>query len=546
MLGYRSSAHLAPLLFGLVSASACSDSPSFALRWSIADAGSDPTNAPMLNNASLCTAAGLSELEIAVLHNSGANQGAQALRYRTRCFEPSFTDSAGRHEGPELEPGDYVLALSGLRRNGLPWDYSTRPTDPAPSPYFATYAANNGRAAYATATFTVKEDKTTDLGTLALVAPPACDDGIDNDRDGQVDRRDAQCQLSEILGATASEGTSDREIVFSYELTSFGERPGPLLWDTLGLPQVALRIGNQPLAASACENPERPVERLDASSIDFSQCVRVQGNSALTLAAEVSCIVVDSVDASRLGIAAREPGCYPIDVTWGTFDANAGGFVPHSRTLQIARAHPQHSSSNILPFDLHYDDVDADIRATWSQPISLLQQLIPQRPAVQSCAPQSVRPSLNLGVSSYLFRLTDHLGEVRPDLLAQWSFDGVVPGEGAAIDAEGFLEVPCLTKSILPTGLNWDGPYTIEVRARGVQVPNNEVEEVEQIDVCLATPAAVVMNPGSVVSLKLEPLRPDDAALPANCVQCNDDSQCTADPTSDTPQLRCDAGRCRP
>ncbi|MCA9680900.1 MAG: hypothetical protein KC457_01790 [Myxococcales bacterium] len=162
---------------------ACGEAPSYQIGWRIADADgiTNPDTVSELRTVKQCSEVGLSLIEVTAL----AGDGSVAHVSRFPCFPSPFADG-DLVDGPTLAPGDYTLSITGLRRSGEVWDCTPDPNaDPDIDPLCI---------AQASAQVSIAEGQLPAV-EVVLLAPPQCDDGIDNDNDGRVDRQDRACQL---------------------------------------------------------------------------------------------------------------------------------------------------------------------------------------------------------------------------------------------------------------------------------------------------------------------------------------------------------------
>ena len=169
------------VLAGMAVVCGCAAEPAFTARWSVEDA-EDDESFPALTSAQQCSSLGIGSVSIETF---GATKGGTRtlLDLRERpCFPPTFVDDDAAVAGPELTPGDYVVAVRGIRRDGASWT-EILPAD----------CDERQPLPVACASITVEDGETVTLDDFELSAPPQCEDGIDNDGDGLVDQRDPGC-----------------------------------------------------------------------------------------------------------------------------------------------------------------------------------------------------------------------------------------------------------------------------------------------------------------------------------------------------------------
>ena len=209
-----SASRLLPALaiFGL-GASACGEPPSFRAEWKIAPSYDQMADAIRPESIAACTATGIGGVRIET------TQEGLSIDSRTfDCYE------GGSVDGPTLPPGVYDVDIIGLRRNGESWVCELDETyigqvDCQPGSLDCACADGGQCDAGLSCTSqfsqgdegSVVEDRwcvpciartsqrieivaeATEALDFTLIAPPECDDGIDNDRDGLTDRLDPAC-----------------------------------------------------------------------------------------------------------------------------------------------------------------------------------------------------------------------------------------------------------------------------------------------------------------------------------------------------------------
>ena len=150
-------------LAGLLLVAGCGEAGSYELSWVIACDSSEAKacTACAMDSAMGCSKVGLDSIMVRVLRGT-----AEEAVSTFPCFS-SQDGALGR--GPGLEPGDVTLEVSGLSPGGqqLTGPVTTRVNIP---------------------------DTGLRKGCVALLAPVACADGVDNDGDGLVDGLDPQCK----------------------------------------------------------------------------------------------------------------------------------------------------------------------------------------------------------------------------------------------------------------------------------------------------------------------------------------------------------------
>ena len=168
----------------VVVAVGCAEEPSYTLRWELVSDQIDIDH---------CSEVGVSKIEVLTLAGSVPTLLSMASLSEEDLVDvrehPCQVD--GVVDGPTLEPGDYTVYVAGQRRSGEWWPCS----EDEPECYAAALAEVR-----------VPEDPALRPEvSVVLLAPPQCDDGIDNDQDGRVDDRDPACLLPSNANAAGLE-----------------------------------------------------------------------------------------------------------------------------------------------------------------------------------------------------------------------------------------------------------------------------------------------------------------------------------------------------
>lgn len=201
----------------LLALAGCGQPPGFELRWTIeSDA---PIAAPLM--AKQCSEVGIFSVRVTV-----ERAGEQVATEEYPCFE-------GVGDGPPLEPGEYELEIEGLRRNGEPWEFDEEVGLP--------------RVAWAEATVVVSEGTIPGV-EVVLLAPPECDDGIDNDRDGVVDNADPGCDIETLTDEPRE--SNDAELTLFEVSVSFLHSPA-VRPSNVGVHSISLAVDGELLATFA-------------------------------------------------------------------------------------------------------------------------------------------------------------------------------------------------------------------------------------------------------------------------------------------------------
>jgi hypothetical protein len=215
------------LALGLLALTGCGQPPSFELSWRI---GQTLEDAPPLTAVKQCSDVGIFSVRVTI--SSGAQEVAID---EYPCFSIV--------EGPPLEPGEYTVEVEGLRRSGEPWAF-----DPEVD-------AEADRIAYWTSTVIVSDGALPSIDAV-LLAPPECDDGIDNDRDGTVDGQDPGCEMVPLTGEP-SEFNDAAVTLFDLDVTFLGS---PAVMPTnVGVQYLLIEIDGELLA------------QVSSSQLDYAQ-----------------------------------------------------------------------------------------------------------------------------------------------------------------------------------------------------------------------------------------------------------------------------------
>jgi hypothetical protein len=206
------------LVAALALAPACAESPSVELRWRIQgppEAGF-ADDAPPLTSIRQCTEVGIGRVRLTTRAN-----GLPIDVRDFPCFPDDFGDEGALAPGPELPAGTYELTLQGMRRSTTEtW------TDDQVS---------------VTAEVTVSGGAPVPLDDLILPAPPTCDDGVDNDRDGFVDAGDIDCRVSD-----PSESNQVTTVQFFVEVSFLDDNPYDVSCGTMGIANFLVRVDDDP------------------------------------------------------------------------------------------------------------------------------------------------------------------------------------------------------------------------------------------------------------------------------------------------------------
>jgi len=172
------------------------------------------------------------------------------------CFPRDFYSEGGTVGATILSPGDYVLAIRGVRSNPDrdPWlapdveppcENINDPTSCPPCiPDRDTCV--EGMQTCTCRDLQVSDGQTEDFPDLVLGAPPECDDGIDGDGDGLVDVTDPGCIVSDDEAFEPSEARAN--LRFSFRLLGVPEVETetniPVVCDVVGIREFRIQTAD--------------------------------------------------------------------------------------------------------------------------------------------------------------------------------------------------------------------------------------------------------------------------------------------------------------
>lgn len=231
-----------------VSASAilagCGEDPSFEVRWAIASDFTTLASPIDPESVAECTAFGLGGVRVTT--KSG---GLLIDEREFQCFE------GGAVSGPTLDDGIYDIEVVGLRRNGNPWTCTLEVDTPVlmaddcetgsegcgclPEAFcneglncaaqILPFNSDGTRdpADPICLPCTAREKQRVEIDgsrpelQYTLIAPPECDDGIDNDEDGLTDVLDPACASD----ATKAEDSDLQDTIISVSASFLDNNP---------------------------------------------------------------------------------------------------------------------------------------------------------------------------------------------------------------------------------------------------------------------------------------------------------------------------------
>lgn len=191
-------ARLALVLAFAAQAGACTEAPSFQVRWKLhayTELPVDAKDAPKLISVAQCTEFGISKIRMTTRRcGATCTDGPPEVvdEREFTCFPPGFEDPDAHAPGPEAGPGLYTVTLAALGRRGtnfcaIPEDTGGM-TDDVDAPGCEVIAS-------AAREVTIRETgEGQKIDDMVIVAVPQCDDGVDNDHDGATDLADPSCR----------------------------------------------------------------------------------------------------------------------------------------------------------------------------------------------------------------------------------------------------------------------------------------------------------------------------------------------------------------
>jgi hypothetical protein len=424
----------------------CTEPPSYELGWRLVDVDgfNDPEQAPPLVSVKQCSEVGVQKVQVTTrrLDNS------IAARQDYPCFPGAF----GRGElvdGPVLEPGEYKIEATGLRRSGERWACVADETLPEPKPCVA----------FAEGSVIVAEGELPAV-EFVLLSPPECDDGIDNDGDGLVDGKDPSC----IFNPDGPEQSDNRLALFQLKVTFLNS---PLVLPAnVGVMAVRVSVDGEVLAEATASDLNTDIwpfrlptisASLDPGEHELAVVAVDKGGQPVTDALLRTVAIPfaiftgddESLDPSRFDFTSErflEPIIEPISVgiglllapndDWGP-SCELGGFVDGARkTIDQTRirvadqdgAWLDAATLELLGFSSQgmltpVDEGDGWIGfacpstavvstpLTWGNYSIEIESRIGDNVCFQTKAPRDLRPAANTGPQNfYLDRVVDGMG----------------------------------------------------------------------------------------------------------------------------------------
>lgn len=394
-------ARLALVLAFAAQAGACTEAPSFQVRWKLhayTELPVDAKDTAPLTSVAQCTEFGVSKIRMTT-RRCGAScteSVPEVVDEREfNCFPAGFEDPGAHAPGPEAGPGLYTVTLAALGRRGtnfcaIPTDTDGEVDDPDAGCDVIASAARE---------VTIRETgEGQRIDDMVIVAVPQCDDGVDNDLDGATDLADPSCR--------GTRGGSEFGDVSAAQLTVrarlLGDNPNATC-SGLGLRDLKLALAGP-----------TPLERV------------------------FSCTTTAQTISSDL-----MPGKYTVSVT---------GLGLNGAELAAAELAPEVSAFELFASDFRALDIAAEFDiASFHDPIvagfSVSLEVVPQDGAI---AVTSCNPSGNLALDRVRLTVLDQ--DMQPIPTATLADpNGAIPLDGSqTIPCADFLKI----RTVDP--LTWD------------------------------------------------------------------------------------------
>lgn len=252
-----------------VATTGCEEPPSYRLRWAV--------GGKTLSSASDCSDVGILNVRVTTIDLLGRTIARETFP----CFGEDFEDPTATAPGASIEPGPYAIEVRGLSRNDTLWtdeeeldrqifdasvdgrDYLAdqryqlcRPTPPPdfplPDKVVDVFACQPEDLSCDCAELTVPEEGLPILDSFNIDAPPECLDGLDNDNDGLVDRKDAACAGGRI---DLPESAEFSQVNLRIAVTFFRNNPSVECASTfqqVGAHRAALLLDGEEYALVSC------------------------------------------------------------------------------------------------------------------------------------------------------------------------------------------------------------------------------------------------------------------------------------------------------
>jgi hypothetical protein len=469
---------------------ACDDTPSYELRWDVAQRGEpDPKDRPRLTHAFQCSQLGIMAVTVTAIDELGDVANVDVFP----CFPEEFEQPDRKVAGSELRSGKYALEVRGVQRDREPWidpvvlanlpEETDEGFDELPHcrPNEEHLGCEAQAVACACQELDVVADETyTDLDRFFLTpATEECVDGIDNDVDGFVDVKDPGCSPREGAGSCDDGVDNDNDGATDHDDANCVAIEG----GDVGVAQFRLLVTILDL---------NPVATCGEPLTSFLITARGDGGEPLDIAT-VGCRINGPIFFAREILGADGP--FTIEVTGLDAQGNA-------RTKPIVGATMVESNTEAvveLRVDFGEDDFDPPLEA--ASKIELGFESVASEDGYRGCDPPVGEG--RLVIASTTMSIVDLDGNAVSSFPP---FDGVETG--------------CATGNFPTHELAWGG-YRL-------------IAEASEADgtVCFATAAeGVPLAPGEVrVTL---PRVLVDGRPPLSCIDCIFDAECASNRCED-------------
>ena len=413
---------VAAVALAAVATSGCEEPPSYRLRWAV--------GGKTLSSASDCSDVGILNVRVTTIDLLGRAIARQTFP----CFGEDFEDPTATAPGAAIEPGPYAIEVRGVSRNDTVWfdadeldrqifDAQTEGNDyladqryqrcrPEPPPDFPiadkvenVFACQPEDLSCDCAELTVPEEGLPILDSFNIDPPPECLDGLDNDNDGLVDRKDAACAGGRL---DLPESAQFAQVNLRVGVTFFSGSPAVTCNDLSNV--VDFRI-----AALAIDGEE--VQTANCGQLPFELTPALEGGEHE--------LTVSLRDGAGEDVAAPESFSFTVDPITGGAAEFTADFAP-SDFFEVIEG--------FALFDIEYIGSPDQTRRT--------------------CSPTSAEQG-NLDIATVRLRIADARGEPIPT---------VQSGDATPVPLDGMTEFECRDGGFSTETLTW-GDYVVEVEA---------------------------------------------------------------------------------
>jgi len=476
---------------------ACSEPPSYRLRWSVDE--------EVLSVPSQCSSVGVLDVRVRTIDAFGRT--VDISNYP--CFDHDFSNPDRTAPGPSLPPGDYAVEVRGLTRNGSIWtddaaldgeilnaqangnDYLVeqqfdlcRPPLPIDAPgqdkASDVFTCRPESMVCDCTSVTVEEEKTPTLDSFDLTSPPECVDGLDNDGDGLVDALDTACR-GNLFGLDVNEAADITQASFRVAVTFFSGNPDATcasLKASALVDRVLIELGTK-----SDETEEYSFETLEDSACD---------------------------DAPQVFSQTLTPGDYKLRVTLLSASGEPLAAARESAALEVISGV---GGSFNFTADFAADDFDEPITAP---AVFVAGFYGSDDQNIRYCSPGVDNGFLT--IDKVRLGVLDGHGAPISTVFLEGSGSGDDYEPGPPLD--GVFEFDCRNQAFTTEPLAW-GDYLVTIEALSAEG-----------DVCFSNvDAPTAVPPSASISIT-----PERVSSEGSCRDCDTDGDCG--------DLVCDAGQC--